>query len=156
LEVRSDAPTGLDLDTLADLERAATPGPWNRSSQYGRVDVFRHPYAPGDSMVAEQVDAYDAALTVAARNALPDLIAAARERDRLLDEIETAHDDTMAETGRADEAETERDELRAKVAAVRAMHAGEPIEGSAVGPAWCSECGGGSPCATLLALGDQP
>ena len=43
----------------SNAERA-TAGSWTVSSQYGRVDVFRHPYSPGDEMVAERVDAYDA------------------------------------------------------------------------------------------------
>jgi hypothetical protein len=102
----------------------------------------------------------DAEFIAAARQALPDLIAAARERDRLLDETETAHDDTVAETGRADQAETELDELRAKVAAVLAAH--QPYRTPYREADICDTCSRGDgpdvlwPCPTAATVGDQP
>lgn len=82
---------GLDLDALAALEAAATPGPW-----YQDVDVELDPvgpsvevpspvvYATPDGASVSGVDLFtaaspaDAALLVHLRNLLPDLLAAAR------------------------------------------------------------------------------
>lgn len=69
-----------DLKRLREVAAKATQGPWTVSSQYGRVDVFRHPYNPGDDMVAERVDAHDAEFIATIRN----------EWDALLDRLEAA------------------------------------------------------------------
>lgn len=73
----------LDLDALERLEKAATPWPWTVESGWlhNRSDSWRREDAP---------------LMAALRNAAPDLIAAARERDKLkarVDELERAMED---------------------------------------------------------------
>lgn len=102
------------------------------------------------------------------------LIAAARERDQLRATVTELRGEVAQLRGEGFESDVwreivstrqaaiaERNALRATVDRARALHTGEPLKDSAVGPAWCSECGGGSPCATLLALDgevtdDQP
>lgn len=81
----------LDLDALAALEQAATPGPWDYETELLSPDVditgfhwrpYGHTYSPewgGDSPQA----AADGALIAAARNALPRLLALARAGERL-------------------------------------------------------------------------
>lgn len=74
---------GLDLDALEELERAATPGPWEAERDVYDGDVW---YVEPDGqpvLIARRPSDTDGALIAAARNALPDLIAAARERDAL-------------------------------------------------------------------------
>lgn len=81
------------LDELERLEKSATPGPWTY-----RVDDERlarpHPSlndAHDDDITknATGLTVDNGALIVAARNALPELIAASRERDRLRAALET-------------------------------------------------------------------
>ncbi len=59
-----------DIDALQKLLDEATPGPWEANE--GRLGV--HSIAVTDYEIAEQVDETDAALIVAAVNALPELI----------------------------------------------------------------------------------
>jgi hypothetical protein len=66
--------TNAELDELEKLERAATAGPW---VSVGDVYIFgadNEPFEAGES---------DVAFTVAARNALPALLAMARENEEL-------------------------------------------------------------------------
>lgn len=87
---------GLDLDALAALERAATPGEWlvalNGSAETCLRFIWRNDYGGnlspegrnvGATRVARDFHEKDAALTAALRNAAPQLIAAAREAERL-------------------------------------------------------------------------
>ncbi len=86
----------LDLDSLAALEKAATPGPWDYETELLSPDVdingfhwrpYGHTYSPewgGDSPQA----AADGALIAAARNALPRLLALARAGERLAAAVE--------------------------------------------------------------------
>lgn len=96
------------LDALAAMEAAATPGPWGAADEHGLLGPDATPAwcvsrmsADGGTWlydVAETMgdrEAEDAAFIAAIRTAAPDLIAAAR---------------------RVEAAETERDELRERVA----------------------------------------
>ncbi len=78
----------LDLDRLEALEANATPGPWAASQPLncpGQVFVVASD-APTD--LAHWMTTPDGTLTAEVRNALPELIAAAREREGLRQEIE--------------------------------------------------------------------
>lgn len=61
------------LDALAALDQAATPGPWRAAS--GSVETI----VMSETVATMRLDDADAALIAAMRNALPALIAAARE-----------------------------------------------------------------------------
>ena len=89
----------IDLDVLEGLAQAATPGPWGVEDPMDHcLTVVANPSDPvydwkwiatcdwpdeDDHLVTSSEVKTNAALIVAAVNALPDLIAAARERDRL-------------------------------------------------------------------------
>lgn len=98
LEVRSDAPSGPDLDRLAELEQAATPGPWEEMclGSEGYQILHREDGRLRPDRVARlgqmdwDSDKANAELLPALRNAAPDLIAAARERDQLRATVERA------------------------------------------------------------------
>jgi hypothetical protein len=60
--------TPKDVDALEAARAAATPGPWRPHGEHLIVDER------GVSLIATQVDDADAALIVAAVNALPDLL----------------------------------------------------------------------------------
>jgi hypothetical protein len=81
-------PVPVDLDQLDALAAAATPGPW-LVDRDGDVVADRD----RDSMLAAYPSAADAALIVAAVNALPALVAAARERDQLRAAVLTLADE---------------------------------------------------------------
>ena len=90
--------TALDLDHLATLLAAATPGPWE-AHRYDADDGdinWQVQQERGGTVLCNicQSDTsrnrFDAALIVAAVNALPTLIAAARERDRMRRDLQRA------------------------------------------------------------------
>lgn len=92
---------GLDLDAIEATLARATPGPWRVESNGlwggpnfydevmtpGRVDCSDYCYG-GVSVV--EISLEDQALIIAARNALPALVAAVRDRDEELDELREA------------------------------------------------------------------
>jgi hypothetical protein len=95
--------TALDLAALDAARAAATPGPWRQDAADPTeidahcgcgVDYPNHAQGVGDTLVDT-----DAALIVASVNALPDLIAAARERDALRDAVLRLADALEADAG---------------------------------------------------------
>ena len=74
------------LDALTALDQAATPGPWEADPVVVRGNGGRN--AVCDTR-GSQVPTHNAALIAAMRNALPALIAAARERDELQAEVKS-------------------------------------------------------------------
>lgn len=90
-----------DLDELERLEKAATPGPWKRSI----VPSIRGVWGTNHRHIGA-LRRDDETLCVAARNALPALLRAARERDELAGLLARQCDATTR-------AVAERDELRA-------------------------------------------
>lgn len=67
----------LDLEALDRMFLRGSPGPWEAVAALpARCDI--------EPSVAAGIDPADAALIVAARNALPALIDAARERDQVV------------------------------------------------------------------------
>lgn len=77
----------IDLNELERLERAASKAPWEFRDGTAIADDGL-PYVRGysnDVHIGEH--APDAALIVAARNALPELIAAAREAERVREQV---------------------------------------------------------------------
>ena len=82
---------GVDYDALEAVAAAATPGPWEvQACCPGNLH-----YEIGDGLglvAADSQDIADAALIVAAVNALPDLLARARERDAAIDERDRLRD----------------------------------------------------------------
>jgi len=85
---------GPDYDALEAVVAAATPGPWEvQACCPGNLH-----YEIGDGLglvAADSQDIADADLIVAAVNALPDLLARARERD----ELRASHDDLTGRLG---------------------------------------------------------
>lgn len=87
--------TTPDLDHLAALEAAATPGPWDADIEYGHVYQERKKW---DGLICQlwggsmQDDFQDrdnnAAFIAAIRNAAPALFATARNHERLLAAVE--------------------------------------------------------------------
>lgn len=81
------SPRELDLDALEALREVGTPGPWR---VYDRQEVWCE---DGNLLAGEHnadgfvVDPADAELIVTAVNVLPELIAAARERDRFAETV---------------------------------------------------------------------
>jgi hypothetical protein len=100
----ADAP---DLDNLARLEAAATPGPWESGSSFCCPDMGWVDGPAGKGKVCPQyqatktthtLDANDAELIAEMRNALPALLA---DHARLTDEVADLRDDIAAgEQGR--------------------------------------------------------
>jgi hypothetical protein len=80
--------TAVDLAALDAARAAATPGPWAMDDVYDTVVTA--PDGPGHRIVAETfaAEGRNTALIVAAVNALPDLIAAARRLRALRDALE--------------------------------------------------------------------
>jgi len=78
---------GIDLDALAKLDQAATDGPWEASDIYGLVRPSQiDRWTQNDARTAADNQRHaDIHLIAQARNALPALIAAVRERDALVD-----------------------------------------------------------------------
>jgi hypothetical protein len=119
--------TAADLDALERLLAEATPGRWRVD---GSFDICRDPNgAPDDNgdIVCRGYDHADARLIVAMHSALPELIAAARERDGLRAHYDTAGPEhnllallDLYEERRAS-ATAERDALRAEVERMRAV-----------------------------------
>lgn len=82
----------LDLDALEALEQAATPGEW-QSYGDGLHEVFTtadHGDEDPPSVTYGSDRVSDSAFIAAIRNAAPDLITAARERDELQARIDAA------------------------------------------------------------------
>lgn len=78
--------TETELSALEELERTATAGPWQAHAHMVEAEA-------GADLIGECSDAYplgnnNAELIAAARNALPSLLAAARERDELRRQVE--------------------------------------------------------------------
>lgn len=81
----SDRLTDAELDQLEALHAAATPAPWDESEFRNRNEID----GPGDVPVLEagsdglessvKFSSHDQALTIAARNALPALLAELRK-----------------------------------------------------------------------------
>ena len=81
----SDRLTDAELDRLEELHAAATPGPWDESEFRNRNEID----GPGGVPVLEagpdglessvKFSSHDQAVTIAARNALPALVAEVRE-----------------------------------------------------------------------------
>jgi hypothetical protein len=119
--------TAADLDALERLLAEATPGRWRVD---GSFDICRDPNgAPDDNgdIVCRGYDHADARLIVAMHSALPELIAAARERDGLRAHYDTAGPEhnllallDLYEKQRAS-ATAERDALRAEIKRLRAV-----------------------------------
>lgn len=110
---------GMDLDALEELERAASPAPWEAEG---------HIILAEGRTIGSIVFRRDRDLIAALRNHAPDLIAAARERDSLAEEVmrhqtgqsyEVGHEHGTA-AGVKYGAE-ERDRLRATIERVRVM-----------------------------------
>lgn len=78
-----------DLDLLTDLHEKASPIPWQVAADESWTTDPPILFDPGivyvdpEALSNDPALRHDAELLVAMRNALPDLIAAARERDRL-------------------------------------------------------------------------
>ena len=118
----------IDLDALERLLAEATPGRWRVD---GSFDIYRDPNgAPDDNgdIVCRGYDHADARLIVAMHSALPELIAAARERDGLRAEqgelLDLVADRTIDLAGAKTAARfiaVERDALRAEVERMRAV-----------------------------------
>ena len=82
-------PSDAELDRLDRLERGALPGPWNS------LEFAAHPV----------LSVYRANIAVLqeSRNALPSLLAAARDRNRLAAEVESKEDQRLDAESRAQE-----------------------------------------------------
>lgn len=75
----------LDLDALAALLEKATPGPWRQYERLLRNEehgIMRDVPKWGDGGLGSAYTEADAALIIAAVNALPELLQAARELER--------------------------------------------------------------------------
>jgi hypothetical protein len=90
--------TLVDLDKLETLERAATPGPWDKVDSKGEIHIYccsnSDGYIHSGDWVASAADGDEAALILGVRNALPDLIAelrAARAVVRAARSLDEAH-----------------------------------------------------------------
>lgn len=122
--------TTLDLDELERLEKAATPGPWAHYGHhttgklwlYGTADYANHPRIAlieeglnyGQDVPA--TESANADLITAMRNALPALIAAARETERMWSMHAEYVRDALAEQARFDAAEARIKVLEADIA----------------------------------------
>lgn len=104
----------LDLAHLERLLAEATPGKWGQHGEWV-VDDREPPH------VAQCVRRRHAALIVAAVNALPTLIAAARERDGWQRAAESQNKQWSRKCEEVTELRAEADALRAEVAKLRAV-----------------------------------
>lgn len=114
---------GLDLDALEELERAATRGPWQAENDVGASDVWLVELDGQPILIARRASDEDGALIATARNALSDLIAAARERDRLRDMVAEFRKREETQERIRERLTGERDEARATVDTVRKLAA---------------------------------
>ncbi len=125
--------TTAELDELERLEREATPGPWY---------CTEHVVETLNGRVAENLKtSHDTTLIAAARNALPTLIAAARENAALKEKApdceiaeklsDDAHELAAELSAKLELVERERDQLRTQLAEAREQGRRSGIESAA-------------------------
>ena len=124
----------IDREHLRELTSGATPGPWEAGEPHGWGDGDDKPQScietpagvlTWDDHGGEVFEPADAEFIAAARTAVPALLdmldQAEAERDWNLSSSRLAKEERIKANARADQAEAERDHVRAQVGRVREL-----------------------------------
>jgi len=157
--------TDIDLDAIEARANAATEGPWWRREGHaeidgqnyaevlipGRVECGSYCYGGTSTIEGDRLDA-DLAFIAHARTDVPALVAEVR---RLRESLDASKVSTAKARTRAANAEALRDDARAAIARVQALHYPVPDWNGGVRCHICDDSSttdGAYPCPTIRAL----